>query len=302
METRSFQARSVSELLDAAIGLLKRHYRTLLVLSAIAYIPWLIIGLSVPQVAPGQTLTEEQMAEMIPYFGLFAVAFFWSLLVWTAMIVHSGDLYLERSANPFDALRATLRRTPALLWSTIVKWFLINVISTVISIPLIVVMVIVGAVAAGGGLGTGPIVAVIAVAYIAAIVITAVVYARFFFSQTVLVMENLGPWVAIKRSLELTKGHHWRVVKTYMLVYLIVGVVMATAYLVPFGLTSNWAVSTVIGQVLTMTVFPLIPAVTALLYYDLRIRKEGYDLELMAQSLSGGSLPQPTVPEGVRGT
>ena len=66
METRSFQARSVSELLDAAIGLLKRHYRSLLVLSAIAYIPWLIIGLSVPQVAPGQLRRPAGVLHLFP--------------------------------------------------------------------------------------------------------------------------------------------------------------------------------------------------------------------------------------------
>lgn len=301
MESRSFQARSVSELLDASVRLIKQHYRSLLVLSAISYIPWLVIGLAVPQVAPGTTPTEEQMAELVPYFGLFILALLWSLLLWTAMIVHCADLYLERAASPLAALRATLRRTPAFLWSTIMKWFLINLIATLISIPLFVLIAIIGAVIAAAGIGTVLLVVLVAGVYIAAIGVSAAVYARFFFSQTVLVMENLGPWLAIKRSLDLTKGHHWRVVKCYLLVYIIVGAVMATAYLVPFGITSNWPVSTLIGQLVTMAAFPLIPAATALLYYDLRIRKEGYDLELMAQAL-GGTLPQPPVSEGVRGT
>ena len=301
MEIRTFQARSVSELLDGGIALLKQHFRTLLLLSAISYIPWLIIGLTVPQLTPGETVSDEQMAELVPYFGLFLLAFLWSILIWTAMTVHSAELYLERAANPLAALRATLRRSPALLWSTIMKWFLINFISTLVSIPLLLLMGVVGAIASGGTMGTGVMIALVAVVYIGLIVITAVVYARFFFAQTVLVMEKLGPWIAIRRSLDLTRGHHWRIVKSYMLVFLIFGAVMATSYLVPYGLTSNWTLSTVFGQVLTMAVFPVIPAVTALLYYDLRIRKEGFDLELMARSLEGGMLPQSPLSEGVRG-
>jgi putative LysE/RhtB family amino acid efflux pump len=39
--------------------------------------------------------------------------------------------------------------------------------------------------------------------------------------------------------------------------------------------------------------YPLLDAVTAILYYDIRARKEGYDLELMAQELAAQPAPRP---------
>ena len=43
---------------------------------------------------------------------------------------------------------------------------------------------------------------------------------------------------------------------------------------------------TMAGQVL---ITPISAAAVILLYYDLRIRKEGFDLEMLAADLSGGS-------------
>ena len=43
----------------------------------------------------------------------------------------------------------------------------------------------------------------------------------------------------------------------------------------------------VVNAAFRIFLYPLIPIVQTLLYYDARIRKEGYDLELMAEGLGG---------------
>ena len=43
--------------------------------------------------------------------------------------------------------------------------------------------------------------------------------------------------------------------------------------------------ASVVNAIFRIFVYPLIAIVQTLLYYDARIRKEGYDLELMAQDL-----------------
>ena len=40
----------------------------------------------------------------------------------------------------------------------------------------------------------------------------------------------------------------------------------------------------------TVLVYPMVPIVSTLLYYDLRIRSEGYDLELLSGELDGAPL------------
>ena len=40
-------------------------------------------------------------------------------------------------------------------------------------------------------------------------------------------------------------------------------------------------------------IYPLLAVVSTLLYYDLRIRKEGFDLEIMSRELGGVPAPLP---------
>ena len=55
-----------------------------------------------------------------------------------------------------------------------------------------------------------------------------------------------------------------------------------------------FAVSQVLGTVVDVVFAPVFALVSVLLYYDLRIRKEGFDLEILAQEMeqrkqSGGT-------------
>jgi len=46
-------------------------------------------------------------------------------------------------------------------------------------------------------------------------------------------------------------------------------------------------VSTVLLAILLLLYYPLLTCVFTLFYYDLRVRKEGFDLEVLAAQLSG---------------
>ena len=296
MESRTFQARSVSELLDASIRLIKQHYKPLLVLSALGYIPMLAVSLFMPQPVPGEVMTTDDILQFYARLPLMIPAFIWLLVTWTAGIVVASDLYLGREASPKGALRSVLGRFWPLLGGTVLKWLWIalwtllfvvafSVVGALLVIPL--------------GAAAGAIVGI--AAGVGAVVFMFVIYARYFFVGTAVVLENAGAVASVKRSVALTAGHRWHIIKATLLFYILMMVVWFTAWSLVALATSNLVVSGVVGQATIIFVFPLIPVVTALLYYDLRIRKEGYDLELMAQSLTGGTLPQPPVTEGVRG-
>ena len=296
METRSFQARSVSELLDASVRLIKQHYKPLVVLSALGYIPMLIVSLFMPQPSPTEVMTTEEVLAFYARLPLMLPAFVWLLVTWTAMIVVAARIYLGEEASPRAALRAVLSRFWPLLGGTVLKWLWMLLWTT----GFVIAFSVVGALLAIP-LGPAAGVAVGIAGGIGAVVFMFVIYARYFFVGTAVVLENAGATGAVKRSVTLTAGHRWHVIKATLLFYILVMVVWFTAWSVVALTTRNLVVSGVVGQATIILVFPLIPAVTALLYYDLRIRKEGYDLELMARSI-GGSLPQPTPAEGVRGT
>jgi len=101
---------------------------------------------------------------------------------------------------------------------------------------------------------------------------------------------------ALSRSWELTRGARWRIfgLGITLLVLLYVPVVAITglfAFLIPqsggmFGPASLGTVMAIaVGGLVQMFIYPLFYCVLTVTYYDLRVRKEGFDLELLASTL-----------------
>jgi len=97
---------------------------------------------------------------------------------------------------------------------------------------------------------------------------------------------------ALSRSWSLTRGSRWRMlallVTMALLLYVpIVGLGAVAALLVPeglFGARPQLVTVAVIG-VVQILVYPLFYCVLTVAYYDLRVRKEGFDLEVRASTL-----------------
>ena len=107
---------------------------------------------------------------------------------------------------------------------------------------------------------------------------------RFFATSPVIVLENKGVLAAFGRSSRLTKGHMWHVFGSLLLVYAlyIFGSIAVSAVGLVAG---SLVVLTLVTTLYTIVAFPIVALATMVLYYDLRIRTEGFDLERMAQSL-----------------
>jgi hypothetical protein len=114
--------------------------------------------------------------------------------------------------------------------------------------------------------------------------------------------QRLG--AALSRSWELTKANWWRLFGILLLFYVLQFAVSAAlssfaalSALVP----SDWAGTTLAVQVIVRIGFsavlaPLYPLVLTLLYFDLRVRHEHLDLEMLAREVGGGrpwELPPP---------
>ena len=55
------------------------------------------------------------------------------------------------------------------------------------------------------------------------------------------------------------------------------------------GTTRKTLATVVLGSLGSVLVYPLVPIVATLMYYDLRVRREGLDLELMADDLAAAA-------------
>ncbi len=121
------------------------------------------------------------------------------------------------------------------------------------------------------------------------------------------VIEDLKAIPAIERSIALTKGSWVRV----LLVYLLVGALQyaaAAMFQLPFTIlavvvgeqTSAGLLFQVLAQfgasITGILVTPLAAIALALIYYDERVRKEGFDLQYMMAALDTGPLPAAGAP------
>lgn len=108
----------------------------------------------------------------------------------------------------------------------------------------------------------------------------------FWLTAPVVMLEDRGAIASLERSRELMRGNLGKGFVLWILVFLLAGVVGLGAYAV-FGLLP-WPhpfFRYFLQNVLQAFVAPIQLAPAILMYYDLRIRKEAFDLEQLAAGL-----------------
>ena len=119
-----------------------------------------------------------------------------------------------------------------------------------------------------------------------------IAYAWFCLAPPVVMIEKEGGVGALKRSRALTKDY---LGKTLLVVTLfaVIGILLAMIALLLPHLLRNFPglyfLPSLLSTLLLLLIEPFKMAVTTILYYDLRVRKEGYDLHVMAEELAASS-------------
>jgi hypothetical protein len=114
-----------------------------------------------------------------------------------------------------------------------------------------------------------------------------------------MVVEGLGPIKGMRRSLQLCRARYWPVLGIALLSALITttlsSVVSGVPSILALVIGYRWGFPLVaLGSTATaVLVEPLSAIVATLVYFDLRIRQEGFDLQIMARDLDARA-PSPT--------
>jgi hypothetical protein len=110
-------------------------------------------------------------------------------------------------------------------------------------------------------------------------------------SVPALLLERIRPFAAMRRSFRLVRGRWWPTFAVLLVGYLLIGIigaivqgiVMVVPSVIADGNTLVGAVGAVVGGTLgSVLTTPYSAAVITLVYFDLRVRKEGLDLQLIA--------------------
>jgi hypothetical protein len=191
---------------------------------------------------------------------------------------YSSEVYLGRSPDLGEIVRAMVPKIGPVIGAT----FLYGVVMLIGFLPIIVVSFLAMPVMIG-------------VAFFVAVGWFLYAFARYFAVFQLIAIEDRGVIPAFQRSAVLSRGRKGHILLTLFLVFLIVGVMLLGLALVTTAFGSQIA-QLVLQSIFAIAATPLIGISQMLLYYDTRIRAEGYDIEVMTGALevtnpAGGLAP-----------
>jgi hypothetical protein len=115
-----------------------------------------------------------------------------------------------------------------------------------------------------------------------------IVFSGYFVSTAVAVLESPPTSsAALGRSWELTRGYKGKVFGTVFVGFLLLSIPgMGLSLFTGPGASGVQALGVLAVQaILEVLLYPLLYVLPTVIYYDLRVRKEGFDLELLASAL-----------------
>jgi hypothetical protein len=282
------------EILDGALSLFRRHFRLFLKLSlTVMWLPiamllyWRVrfIGL---QGAPEQAaaLVRADIVPFILWILVWAVVYGFGMLLLTAGSIRIiSDSYLGREPRFGDAL--------ALGFSKIVPLFLVGVgKSLLLTLLFFLGAVVIGVcVALGKVVGVGIAILATLAALAGTLWLVLYVASGYMVTTPVVVLEALpSAFDSFARSWELTRQARWKVFGLVFVGYLLASLLPSIVLSVMGELVKEIAPAgllpwTVVSAAVPILLAPMIPCILTLGYYDLRVRREAFDLQLLGEQL-----------------
>lgn len=194
---------------------------------------------------------------MMTTFGAVIVSLF-SIVTYalmTGVVTKVGsDVYLGGEADVAGAVRHTIPLIGSLVWAAILRGIFYFLHALLLLFPVFIAV------------------------------------AKYFAPEAVIILEGKNASQALRRSVELSDGLRWHILGTLFLgygIYLLLGIGLAA-----LGIANQGQLLGLFAQtLLTIIAYPIIGLLSMLLYYDTRIRKEGFDMEHLAKSLDATPTP-----------
>lgn len=274
--TPRLQPQSIGDIFDAAVRLYRTHFTTFFGIVAVVLVPMTIFKLL------GLYLWNN-----ISFVDLVQNFLVTNLATGVLAIVISC-LYLGQSIE----ISAAYRQGARYIWRMLVASFALGLLALAIFLPFF--LCIVGVVVRSSDSTTLELVSLIGLLMLVPI---AWLLTRYVFITQAIVLEQNRPIDALKRSWQLTRNSFWRilmvVVAVSLLTYLLTTIPalllnwVLTLVGMPNLLSAAQIASIVVTQLGLMLAMPIQLAIYTLLYYDMRVRHEAYDLELLSSQLAG---------------
>lgn len=258
MAPLELRPRSATEIVNAAFQVIRQNYMALLTLSVAAQLPALAVRLSM-SIPTEPTRMMQWMQTGAAWAGL-ALLTILSIAGNNVVMVVASQLYIGEKINAGAAFVRAIWR------------------SLLIFIPLWFV--------AWMAVGVGFVFLIVPGVWLAI---------RFIPLFTVSILEDGGWFKVMGRTWALGRGHVGHMFLTFLLSFLIyLGVAIVGSVVVGIlgtvaSLFKDSGVVAVLSTAVTAAIVPLFIMMHVILYYDLRIRFEGFDVEMMSRDLAAAA-------------
>ena len=285
MSAPALRPRSVTEILDAAFHVYRAHFTPLTLLAAFVVFPIIVASVALGVLTAA---LERQGGGADPSAGATAaigvtfllaspLIMLWFVVAQAALQKAVADAYLGEEVSWTGALRHVLSRFWRLVGASVVK-----------GLALLAPAMAAGVL--GGLAAAAQAPALVALVFVAAFVAMLFLFLRLALVPATVVLEDTSVGIALRRSWELSAGHGGRLLGGILLAYLIMFALQLTVMGI-VGVATNFEIAQVASNLGSIVTYPIVAGVVVLMYYDIRIRKEGFDLEVMSADLAAPSEP-----------
>jgi hypothetical protein len=312
---RTLAPKSLGGILGETFTVYKRNFLRLIAIMAIVTVPFavvLITPLSLLIPTYGEPWTEAPSPFMLLILIPIYFAYFAALVLTTGAVIHAAaEQYFNQPVSIGRAYSFAWRRMGDMFGASVLYGLAIGgIYLAAISISIII------AIAIGG---TYSWLIAFAIAFLLISLVTpAAIYlgTNWAFNKFTALLEGCGPKTALSRSAALVKGSWWRVLGILLLLLLIMQVIdmiIVMIFYIPemTGIVSDimtgamggaethfptWSITVAMagGFIANIISLPIYTIGYTLLYFDLRVRKQGYSLDALANELGLRSISTDT--------
>lgn len=272
---------SVGETLDRSFGIYRRLLVPLLLIQLICVAP--VFPFQLFMVASGRQLSGW-------YLLLGMVGFLLSCLASAATALLIAERYLGRDLSAGESLQRSLPRVGTVIAVSLLLGLVLMIsmmpaaLSWMAGIGLMAVAVQRGGVPSPGTAAAALPLMLLGLAFM---VLPVIVMSALAVSLPALIVERVAAGAALTRSWALTKGRRLRVAFTLFVLIVIImipylGLQMLWGITVPGAESGGLVLLFVLQYGVSLLLTPLLYCVLTLLYFDLRVRREAFDLEILA--------------------
>jgi hypothetical protein len=301
---------TIGDAFDEAFDLYKRNFKLFVLVAALLFVPadaifaGIILGVRADQF---QNSAKPTPAEMDRVFGMAAAMMVGAVIYYIlqaaisgAMTLVASERYLDRPITIGQAYRTMFRALPRLIGS----WLLVGLILFFAAIGLFIVLMFISFAvlsALGAMSAQDPAVGVaIAIIFLVGCVVTSAAIFIWFgaFVTPAVMLEGAGAGSAIQRNIELVRGRAFKLVVAFICLVVVaisiqnalvlaiafIGQLIVQPFYQPTELVERIG-GAILGGVVGLLLQPLWMTFFTVVYYDLRVRKEGFDVALMLSDI-----------------